>query len=114
MFSCYGNDFDKDRNIYENWFTGFCMWCDLKIDHYWHAVRIPVYKGGGWNGCYCSWKCLHHAVAKEYSEDYTTKCYLDHFEQQVREIGIEDRISQSTEKPELPLVLELPETIPPF
>jgi hypothetical protein len=41
---------------YDSWFTGVCETCDMGIQEYYFAVRVPVSEGG-WAGCYCSLKC---------------------------------------------------------
>lgn len=113
MFSCYINDYHKESDTYENWFTGYCLYCDLRIKHYWNAVRIPVYNNGGWNGCYCSFKCLRKAIDKDFNPNYVSNCSVDYFEEQLKKIGIQDRKfdgMKDGEGQEIPTMLKLPET----
>lgn len=49
MLSCSCHD--------EDWFTGECEWCERIIADVSHVIRFPL-EGGGWEGCYCSLKCL--------------------------------------------------------
>lgn len=44
-----------------DWFNDNCDVCLRKIEAYHHAVRMPV-EGGGWLGCYCSWKCVRDDI----------------------------------------------------
>lgn len=115
MFSCHVNDYNSEYNRYDNWFLGYCMYCDLKIKHYWYALRIPVFNGG-WFGCYCSFPCLRKAIREDYEPGYTESCYLDYFEQQIQEIGIQDRIYDFPHDDELetPLHLSLPQLEDPL
>ncbi len=39
-----------------DWFSS-CTWCDRDIRSKEDSKRLPVL-GGGWQGCYCSWRCM--------------------------------------------------------
>lgn len=51
------NVVDQGRLDELEWFTGSCQNCNRKIRKKHHAVRSIPY-GGGWLGCYCSFKCV--------------------------------------------------------
>lgn len=80
----------------QDWFTGSCDVCLLKIKRRWHAVRKPIVSGG-WYGCFCSWRCvrLGMAIPKEYDglpdADIMTRSTIDQIETQMNMIGIQDR-----------------------
>lgn len=75
MFSCMCREYDEDESddeyvnsynqtqqthqTYRLWFTGQCDVCHRGIRKYNHSVRFPT-DGGGWIGCYCSFKCLRN------------------------------------------------------
>ena len=96
MFSSVLFDNDYDSGITSDWFLGFCLQCDFRIRRRWHAVRIPV-PGGGWRGCYCSWKCSResllepNAFDEAVNPDILTPALIDSVEQQIIGFGIQDR-----------------------
>ena len=60
-------------------------------------VRMPV-EGGGWLGCYCSWKCVRDDIPEqdegivELLDTSGIRNFLvDYFENKIREIGVYDR-----------------------
>jgi hypothetical protein len=62
MFTDLSLETDGENGIpLDEWFTGYCLQCSLRIRSYHHAVREPILMGG-WNGCYCSWKCVREAI----------------------------------------------------
>lgn len=69
----------------DDWYVGYCMECSKRIRKYHHAVRIP-HLGGGWKGCYCSWDCVRKGL-----KDPEQLLLIDHFEQSMHDIGIQDR-----------------------
>lgn len=94
MLTC--NEYHEDDDIYEedyfvasrDWYTGACDFCLNTIEHRHYACRFPP-KNGGWIGCYCSWDCVRY-------DSNTTKSVelelVDIFEEQINEVGIQDRI----------------------
>ncbi len=96
MFSSVLFDNDFDSGITSDWFVGFCLQCNLRIRRRWHAMRIPV-PGGGWRGCYCSWKCARgsllepDAFDEAINPDVMTPALIDSVEQQIISFGIQDR-----------------------
>lgn len=78
---------DEPNDIY-SWFTGVCMHCSLSILKPWYAVRAPVVPGGGWAGCYCSWKCIKNDM-DNITPDMSS--YINRFEQQLLNYGVHDR-----------------------
>lgn len=46
----------------DEWFTGFCSYCDEKIDDTMNAKRIPL-ASGGFKGCFCSNNCIHECLS---------------------------------------------------
>lgn len=62
MFTDLSQEFDPETGIpSDEWFTGYCVYCSLRIRSYHHAVREPGILGG-WNGCYCTWDCVRGAI----------------------------------------------------
>jgi hypothetical protein len=47
----------------ETWFTGYCQVCLQKIMFQNYALRQAI-SGGGWEGSYCSFKCLEKYIKK--------------------------------------------------
>lgn len=46
----------------EDWYSGSCDFCGVRIEGRHEAVRIPMYHGG-FKGCYCSKQCMHLVFA---------------------------------------------------
>jgi len=88
-------DYNEEYDFLEDWFTGNCQQCLLRIRQRWHAVRQPR-SMGGWQGCYCSWKCVRDDWVErenfEMEEDILTKKLIDLFEKKTLEVGIQDRL----------------------
>jgi hypothetical protein len=92
MFLCDLFDYDEEYDYVADWFTGNCQHCLLKIKERWHAVRLPR-AHGGWEGCFCSWKCVSdYWRATEQEKDILTRKIIEIFEKKTREIGIQDRV----------------------
>jgi len=51
------------------WFTGNCLWCDVRIKKYVYCVRAPLVPGG-WYGCYCSWNHVRDSITPGPYTDY--------------------------------------------
>lgn len=93
---CYENGLEEDygeraseEEVYIfSWFTGICDKCSQAIIKPWYAVRAPVLPGGGWCGCYCSWKCVKNDMTN-ISPDMES--YIRRFEKQLNEYGVHDR-----------------------
>jgi len=66
MLLCDFYDHDENGEDIE-WYTGSCDKCGFRIRNICHCVRMPVISGG-WEGCFCSWKC---------TTDYTESSYYD-------------------------------------
>jgi len=94
---------DDDRQVLD-WFTGSCLVCSRQIRKRYHAVRRPIVSGG-WSECFCTWQCVRIRLTQlaelyslpeevsEASENYTlAKSMVDYYEQQILQIGIQDRI----------------------
>lgn len=79
----YGED-----GITADWFTGTCDYCLNQIPYKHWAVRRPL-KTGGFTQCYCSWNCVR-ADTKSSQEEVMT--LIDLFEEQMNELGIQDRL----------------------
>ena len=95
---------DDDRQVLD-WFTGSCLVCSRRIRRRFHAVRRPIISGG-WAECYCSWQCVNIRLTElaelfslpeevsEASQNYIlAKNMIDYYQQQILQIGIQDRIS---------------------
>ncbi len=91
MFTGDYYDYDPDLGVIEDWFEGFCLKCDKRIRHRWHALRIPDYRGG-WHGSYCSVKCARGAELESENYDILTLVMLDLTVEQLIGIGIQDRL----------------------
>ena len=58
------------------WFEGHCDQCSLRIKDIQHAVRLPR-ASGGWEGCFCSWKCAKDYAELAYKNDESYAYILD-------------------------------------
>jgi len=97
MFLCDVFDYDEEFDYVADWFRGACDTCHLRIKQRWHAVRRPR-PHGGWEGCYCSWKCARESIYENSSEpDLLTHELISEFERQTKEIGIQDRLADNKE-----------------
>lgn len=99
MFVDNTQEYDYDNDLpQENWFTGHCLQCSLKIRTYFHAVRLP-HLIGGWSGCYCSWKCVLDYIYADFDDETSDEYnkYILHvaivraMDDLMNEIGIADR-----------------------
>lgn len=96
MFTCvdfenedeYGIIAEEDPEEYIEWFTGACEVCHNKIAKKIYALRRPL-TFGGWKGTFCSFKCLRSIVPMN---DVLNHGLINHIEEQLLEIGIQDRI----------------------
>jgi hypothetical protein len=62
MFADLSQEIDTETSTpLDEWFTGYCMQCSLRIRSYHHAVREPGILGG-WSGCFCSWDCVRGSI----------------------------------------------------
>ncbi len=102
MFNCMCREYDEDESddeiITQNsetqnnkfcylWFTGQCDVCHRGIRKYNHSVRFPV-DGGGWIGCYCSFKCLrNNKIRSIYQND---NFRINEIEKIIQHSGIAD------------------------
>ena len=91
MFTCKVFDFNEDTGYTDDWFTGYCWHCNLRIRRRWHAVRIPR-PTGGWVGCYYSWRCARDALDDPHLPEVLTHGMIDYYERKINEIGIQDRL----------------------
>lgn len=95
MFTCvcYENGLEEDYRERDDrdatdtllWFTGICDYCTRKITNYHYSVRCPVIPGGGFTGCYCSWKCVKKDLPVLTPD---MESYINKFEKQMIEYGI--------------------------
>jgi hypothetical protein len=94
MFLCDLFDYNEDFDFVEDWFTGSCLQCLKRIKKKHYAVRLPR-PHGGWENCYCSFKCmrenLYENEAQEAQPDLLSHELITAFEKRVNEIGIQDR-----------------------
>lgn len=88
MFLCNVFDYDEEFDYVEDWFTGACQECHLRIKYRWHSVRVPR-PHGGWVGSYCSWKCARESLVRP---DLLTRELINIYDKQFNEIGIQDRL----------------------
>lgn len=113
-------DYEADLPI-DDWFTGYCQECDLRIRAYFHAVREPNLTGG-WMGCFCSWDCVRKKIARDTEADpdlynmYVVRVTLTReVEKDMNEIGIANRDYEYSDEEEAPAeaALVLPPNVPP-
>lgn len=82
-------DIDEDERFdLVEWFRGSCDKCLKKIREKHHAVRMPLV-GGGWIGCYCSWKCVRDDVVRPNPLQVQI---VNEFEDATLRYGIIDRV----------------------
>jgi hypothetical protein len=90
---CIDLDEEEDYDPYSapdptNWFVKQCENCEREIANVSYAVRFPV-TGGGWIGCYCSFKCmLKNPPRPIYHE---TEMTLERVQEIILHRGIMDR-----------------------
>lgn len=93
MLNCYcrgGGDVVEDVESDKEWFTGMCDVCHRKIHDKSWAVRYP-YKDGGWDGVYCSFKCLESAEYFEGDENLDQYVRMENLRDSLLRVGIMDR-----------------------
>lgn len=84
---CYDEEFDYVKD----WYDGVCSYCHLKIKYRWYALRKPRVHGG-WENCYCSWKCVRDSVFWDGEEPNLLQHELINiFEKELNVTGIQDR-----------------------
>jgi hypothetical protein len=96
---------DDDEYFANDWFTGSCQQCDLRIDNRYWAVRQPL-PAGGWKGCYCSWQCVREEILiptcvdiekcpirqeLENDPNLAMQAIISRVEANMKRIGIQDR-----------------------
>lgn len=70
------------------WFHGQCDFCHRGIRKFSHSVRFPI-DGGGWLGCYCSFKCVKEdSIRPLYDNDLFR---ISQIEEVLKISGIYDR-----------------------
>ncbi len=118
----FDGDFDDDDidGLYDNedWFEGFCWQCDKRILRRWHAIRMPL-AHGGWKGVFCSVKCVRYSIAEYNGPDIFSQRLVSAFEEQLKAIGIQDRLpdeekklEEKMEKISLSNIVEIPPSSP--
>jgi len=96
MFTCIDFENEDDYGIiaednpeeYIEWFSGACEACHKKIAKKIYSIRRPL-TFGGWKGTFCSFKCLRSVVPLN---DILNHALIDRIEEQLLDIGIQDRI----------------------
>jgi hypothetical protein len=92
LFELY--DYDEENDYIQDWFTGSCRQCLLRIRNRWDALRKPG-SMGGWKYCYCSFECIRkdheETELQEDRIDILTSKLIDAFEKTISSIGIQDR-----------------------
>ena len=92
MFLCDLFDYDFEYDYLEDWFVGYCEQCLLKIKYRWYALRRPR-NLGGWEGCYCSWKCVRDSLLEDGLEPaILQRKLIERFENRINKLGIQDRL----------------------
>ena len=97
MFLCDLFDYNQEDDYLEDWFLGYCEECLLKIQYRHYAVRMPR-EHGGWQGCFCSWKCVEdrQSFIETDSEEpnLLLRDMIEAFAKKTEEVGIQDRIEK--------------------
>ena len=95
MFLCDLFDYNEEYDYIEDWFLGYCEECLLKIRYRHYAVRMPR-EHGGWQGCFCSWKCVQDRqsfIETDSGEpNLLLRDMIEAFAKKTEEVGIQDRI----------------------
>lgn len=94
MMLCDLFDYNEDYDYLEDWFTGSCQQCLLRIEKRCYAVRLPR-PHGGWEGNFCSFECVktyqEEIEGEEKEKDILTNALINAFSKKINEIGINDR-----------------------
>lgn len=61
LCNCYSKNDDEWIDDTKDWFTGFCFECGIRIRNRSHVLRLPKH-GGGWEYCFCTFKCLKNHI----------------------------------------------------
>ena len=78
-------------SIMEDWYTGNCEFCFLKIPNRFWSVRRPL-SSGGWKGCYCTWGCVREEIIDlNLREGASLIALTETMEADMHEIGIADQ-----------------------
>ena len=91
MFISSIYDYDEDIGEVEDYFTGNCQECNLKLRNRYHCVRLPRVTGG-WLGCFCSWNCIRTFVKKNEEPNVLLEVMINIYQDQISAYGIYDRI----------------------
>jgi len=92
MFLCDLFDYDFEFDYLEDWFTGSCQECLLKIKYRWYAVRRPR-NLGGWENVYCNFQCMRESLLSDGLEPaLLQRKLIERFEKRIKKIGIQDRL----------------------
>lgn len=92
---------DHQKHLIDEWFTGSCDICRLKIREKHHALRLPL--RNFWVGCFCSFQCVRKDTRA--SNKFVSKL-ITQIEKDFKEYGIYDRTWEEPERvlpPELDL-----------
>ena len=87
MLSCTCFEIDSEDLPLNDWFTGVCNVCLLKIRSRAHAVRKPL-SMGGFVGCFCSFDCLRKHMT---ISNIVNELMLDKMESDLNKFKIIDR-----------------------
>jgi hypothetical protein len=88
MMTCTCFEYVDDDEPAEDWFTGGCQTCGLKLRSRAHALRKPLHFGG-FVGCFCSSICIKDSIVLP---DTLTYLMTDRIENQLDTYKIQDRI----------------------
>jgi hypothetical protein len=95
MFLCDLFDYNEEDDYLEDWFLGYCEECLLRIPYRHYSVRMPR-EHGGWQGCFCSWKCVQERqkfIEIDSGEpNLLLKDMIEAFAKKTEEVGIQDRV----------------------
>jgi hypothetical protein len=88
MMTCTCFEYVDEDEPAEDWFTGGCQSCGLKLRSRAHAVRKPLHFGG-FAGCFCSAQCIKDSIVLP---DSLTFLMTDRIVNQLNTYKIQDRV----------------------
>lgn len=95
MFLCDLFDYDEEEGEVLDWFTGSCDQCLKRIKKRCYAVRMPRVHGG-WEGCFCSFKCVDdnntEMEIKTNDPNLLLRELITLYSEKVEEVGIQETL----------------------
>lgn len=91
--TCTCFEFSDDENDIpaEDWFTGVCQECNLRLRSRAHALRKPL-PFGGWIGCFCSAECIRESIV---IPNILSNLMIDRIVNQLATYKIQDKLENT-------------------